>query len=860
VSEDNTKDGDGTNTKDGTGAPVPPPPTKLREVVVQLPPKREVSAEHLEQLHASGLTDETIALAALYTELHSVRIAELLKVAKYTRASGGILVFPFFRPGEAAPHAYRLRPTYPRIIRKGKGKERVVKYEQPEGSASMVFFAPRARASGNYRSAEPKLWTEGEKKALALDQEGCVCVGLTGVWNWVDAAKRPEHALHPEIVEHVLITGCDHVIVFDNDASANDRVMKAAQTLAGVLLAAGARSVKFVTPPPGKHKGIDDYYAAHGGDAVRALIASAADIEPIDPRQPLQRVRSIKAMREAPVPEALVMPLGYELQKDGSLWREAVDEKHGAARIAPSPIFITRHLVDHYTGDARFDLAFETNQRWHSACVSRKAVVDARTMVAELGPIGAPVTSNSASKIVDWLEDFERVNASIIERIDCVAQTGWHRIAGVRTFVSHEPITADQSKPLVALDTRGDRKKMFGSLAPRGTFEAHLAALKRAWSADPVCAAMIAAALAATLLEPLGATNFAVHLVGESSRGKTSMLKIAASIFGDPNSPQWLASWNVTASGAELRASILNDLPQCYDEIGGGDPQAAERQVYALINGGGRTRAQRDLSLRETVSWRTVVLSTGERELADESNATGAQVRVIQVPVNGFGMLNAADVDALRAECAAHCGQFGQAWIETLLAIEDWAPYRDALAKLTKTLRLQTKDALQGRVASYFGVLALAEVMAAELGLGSADGSTMIRLFGNTSQREAIAGLGERARDAVEQWVLSDPEAFPELEANPLTGEDPKKSHGATRARHGFRRPDGAVLIIPAELKAFCLRNGLAQRAVIREWIKLGWVEHDAARLDKQVKVGGKNLRFTYLKPQSEMSADAGSI
>jgi hypothetical protein len=363
---------------------------------------------------------------------------------------------------------------------------------------------------------------------------------------------------------------------------------------------------------------------------------------------------------------------------------------------------------------------------------------------------------------------------------------------------------------------------------------------------------MIAGALAATLLEPLGAANFAIHLTGESSRGKTSMLKVAASVFGDPNNAHWVASWNVTQTGAEMRAAALCDLPQCYDEIGGGgsggDAQTAERMVYALINGGGRTRATRDLTMRETPSWRTIVLSTGERELADESTATGAQIRVVHLPMSGFGTLGAAEVDEIRGDCIAHAGRFGREWIGALLAIDDWEPYRASFQEFIQTMRRKADpaDPLQARAAAYFALLAFAESLAANLGLGTHDGATMEDLFVSAGRREQVQGQSARAHDELRQWVLSDPDTFPDLGLNSSGDQDAPAASRSGKPRCGFRK-DGAVLVIPAQFRLFCKRNGFSSRAVIREWIALGWALHTAGRLDKTVRLGSSTARFVYV-------------
>lgn len=807
-------------------------------VVVALPDKRTLHESHRDHLRTSGLTDETIELAQLYTELRHKVIAELLCRRSFPRHHGAGLVFPLFTPGATEPYAYRVRPDSPRKNPRGKA----IKYEQAQGEGLvLVYFPPRACRSGAYRDAATRLvWAEGEKKGLVLDQIGATAIALTGVWNWLDKAHKDdtgEWRLHPLIREHVTLAGREHVVCFDYDAHDNDQVMHAAQRLAGALLAAGAASVRFITPPTREHKGIDDYYAVFGAQPTLALLDAAEVIEPLDVSSPYVLAKSVRALRDAPISERMRLPSGYEIQKDGTLWKQSDDPKHSDAKIASSPILIARNLEDHYSHEQRTEITYQRDGAWIPLVVNRRALIDARTMVAELGPFGAPVTSNSAPRVVDFLEELERVNAGHIERVVCVGKTGWHTIEGDRVFVLDRPLFADGTEHTLALDTRGDRRRLFAALKPRGSLRAHIDALRRAWAADATCAAMIAGGLAATLLEPLGAPNFAVHLPGDSSRGKTSMLKIAASVFGDPTNDQWLGSWNTTGVASELRAGVLNDLPQCYDEVGSGDAGNLERSVYMLVNGAGRTRGTRDLTLRETIAWRTVVLSTGERELADHTTMTGAQVRVIQLPVRTFGKLTAREVDELREACAAESGSFGRAWIDNLLAIDDWTPFRTSLRAATKRLRAAASNPLQARVAGYFACLMTAEQIACKLGLGDELGGTMEKLFLDAERREMVQPLADRAFDLVRNWAMEEPEAFPELVTETSGEESPKRS-GSSRTRYGFRRGTSVLMFIPKSLRDFLDGRKLSSATVLGEWRRRGWIECDAGHFDKVVRLG----------------------
>lgn len=825
----------------------PKPAAARRRPVLALPVKREVRPWDLENLRASGLTDETIELAQLWTEINALQLAQLMHMRSWPRTRGSALVIPFIAPGATEPHAYRIRPTRPRVNKRGKP----VKYEQPADSPSLVYFPPRVRMGGMLRDMSTRLlWTEGEKKALALDQLGHACIGLTGVNNWHDAKlldDTGEWKLHPALVEHVQIAGRHHVILFDADAREKDQVMRAAQQLCGVLLAAGALSVGFAIPPSMDTKGIDDFYAAHGADAVAGLIAGAERLEPLDPAAPLQLLCKLRALRDAPIANTLRLPQHYEVQRDGTIWHQPPGDKK-PVQVASKPVLLARVLEDVVTHEGRAEVCYLADDQWHTVCVSRRAVVDVRAAVAELGSVGVPVNSNTAGRVVDWFDALLAANDTRIPRVGCVSGTGWHVLEGQRVFVADRVLSPATPPPSVALDTRGGRGRMFAALKPRGQLADHVAALKQAYDADPVCAAMILTALAAPLLERLGAPNFATHLAGDSTRGKTTMLKVAASVFGDPES-EWVASWNTTPVAAELRAAAWNHLPQCYDELGaGGDAQAAERLLYQLINGMGRTRGRADLSTREVPTWSCTFLSTGERALASSDASTGAQVRCIQLPVRGFGQLGADAIDGIRRACAANAGSLGYEWLDTLIRVEDWGTWRGLWAESTEAMRAKVKgDALAGRVASYFGVLAVVEMMVSACGLGDPGANTVLELFAAQDKRETVQPLADRALALAQDWVLAEPDAFPELGRDagdnatvPRTG----------RPRAGFRcARDGVTYFIPSAFSAWCAEHRLYEREVLRQWRERGWLRVEGSgekRLTKQVRIGSHERLYLY--------------
>lgn len=835
-----------------TEGPVPPPPAsngRPKPKVVALPQKRELSQQHRDELHASGLTDETIAAAEIYTEPNPNALKLILE-RTYPRACGPAMVIPFYLPGAKEPHAYRIKPTHPRS-EKRNGKARFVKYDQAQRPGVLVYFTPTMRAGAAYAGTHaPLYWTEGEKKSLALEQLGLVCVGLTGVWNWSDPAERTATGgdkLHPAIRAHCTIPAREHVICFDADARENKQVMHAAARLGGVLLSLGAPRVLFVCPPhvEGGPKGIDDYLAEHGPQATLALLATAEPMEGVDPKRPRPRIRSIKHFADLPVHKESSLPEGFDLRNDGSLWKESQSERTPDTLVTPTPLFIQHQFIDQESNEGRVQLCWRDGDLWVHREVSQLAISDARAMVEELSPVCVPVVSTNARQTVEWLFMYERLNAEYIAKTISFSRVGWQQQFDGPAFVLHEPALPQGAKAECVVDVRGQRGEIFAALKPRGDFEAHLAALKRAWAASPVCATVICGALAAPLLYPLGAPNFGIHLVGESSRGKTTQLKIAASVYGDPNSPHWVAAWNTTNVGAELRASMLCDVPLCYDEVGGADPQKLESLVYSIINGTGRTRGQRDVTLRTTRQWKTIMLSTGEKSLVDETAATGAQVRVIELHVDGFGSLDAQAVDALKDACAANSGSFGRSWIESLVDVPNWAEWRGALAMRTEALRQLDSNPLQQRVAQYYALLSIAEELAGAFGLGEG-GAAMERVFATPECRTAVVSLAERSRELVDNWVMSQPDSFPQMVMG-ASGEwelPYSSKHGLKVC--GFKRGE-EVLFIPAELKSLLRTHRLSPGEVIRQWALKGWTRLDKGRTDTRVSVGGRQARFIVL-------------
>ena len=159
--------------------------------------------QHLDDLRASGLTDETIRACRFRSDTDPHVIKALLGHHLSTKTAaklGACLVLPYYGPG-GEPLTYlgrdgeartfvRVKPDKPREDM--RNDRRKVKYESPAGAPSRAYIPPTTRAALSDPSS-PLLITEGEKKAACADQHGFACVGLGGVWSWQVARPKDEH-------------------------------------------------------------------------------------------------------------------------------------------------------------------------------------------------------------------------------------------------------------------------------------------------------------------------------------------------------------------------------------------------------------------------------------------------------------------------------------------------------------------------------------------------------------------------------------------------------------------------------------------------------------------------------------------
>jgi hypothetical protein len=213
---------------------------------------------HLADLQKSGLTDETIREAGIYSVPPRDINKKLGQGFPHPEKINSLLAFPY--PGSDFGR-YKLFPPL--------GDR---KYHQREGTGNRLYIPQRV--TGTLRDISIPLYiTEGEKKALRATQEGLSCIGMGGLWNWSDGTEGKSLIPDFDLVEW---RGRTVYIVPDNDWEQPDRhgekknLRQAVYELGYRLIDRGAK-VSVIELPQGQEKGLDDFLCHHSVEEFNSL-------------------------------------------------------------------------------------------------------------------------------------------------------------------------------------------------------------------------------------------------------------------------------------------------------------------------------------------------------------------------------------------------------------------------------------------------------------------------------------------------------------------------------------------------------------------------------------------------------------
>jgi len=505
----------------------------------------------------------------------------------------------------------------------------------------------------------------------------------------------------------------------------------------------------------------------------------------------------------------LSTPPGYVVDASG-VWLE---DDH----LTHAPILVSGLLVE-AEGEARaVEVAWTEGGEWRRRVVPREQVSDARSLLA-LSGLGAPVDSDCAGRVVRYLSAFQAHNYHSLPRRLVSRRLGWHGdgyLAGIGRWVgAGEPVVLVEGEAWAS------------GWGPRGTLAGWLRAVGPVVEVHPSAAIAIYAALAAPILGRLDdVSNAIIDWSGETSHGKTTVLRLAASCWGSPDERHGvLQAWDATASGIERLAERLQHAPLILDDSKRArNPQQVRDLIYSVANGIGRTRATPD-GLRPTARWRTILLSSGEQPATYHATDAGARARCLSLRGLPFAAGSRGLVERLVADLYEHHGHAGAAAVGVLAGWRDLAA-RYRAAEDAWAARLGDGGACS-RQARTLALLSLGADLAAAIGLPGCDAWTdYAAAAASASARdadapsEALRVVWDVACSRQIDWYgrhHTDRYDVPDVPAHGWLGVWP---------------PDWTEIgWLPSRLHEALREAGYEPEAIIESWDHRGWIRREKGR------------------------------
>lgn len=500
--------------------------------------------------------------------------------------------------------------------------------------------------------------------------------------------------------------------------------------------------------------------------------------------------------------QPLVLRCGKWHAGDGGIYRLKqqgdIVIKEVACAFPIIPIAILENRED---GTEKVSLSYALNwqqgKKWRTRSFPRAIISNKAKIVDALATCGVDVTSETAKLLVDYLRIVITSNQDRLPRISSISHLGWYE----SKFI---PYDAE-----ISIDTEDEAPKLIQSIHSKGKLEEWAEFIKPLWKSSIYLRLTIAASLASVLIEKCNALPFVLHLWGGSGAGKTVALKVAASIWGEPDN--FAQTINMTPNALMQTAGLLHSLPLLGDElqtIKSNIPgQNYDKLIMQLTEGTERGRLNSNAQMKQQKAWKNAFIFTGEEPITMANSGGGVKNRVIELECTKKIIANGnATVNFI----CSHYGNAGRVFIDHLADKDIAADYQNiynALLELTDSSEKQT-----GALA----LIGVADAYACECIFRERGGVLQLQKLAEFAKSTDEIDPAERAYNYIMDVVAANADNF----TKPNSGRDIKAGYGET---WGKIRPD-MVIFIKSRLEAELVKQGFSFEAVKNKWADKGYL------------------------------------
>lgn len=383
-------------------------------------------------------------------------------------------------------------------------------------------------------------------------------------------------------------------------------------------------------------------------------------------------------------------------------------------------------------------------------------------------------------------------------------------------------------------------------IKPKGTLEDYLADVKiNVVPYASLSLALVIGASSAVVAKlnklDIDINTLLVHLVAESSKGKSTATMLSISAWGNPKlgAGGLYNTWNATENALITSLAGNHGVAYALDELSMTKVDNVTSLIYNIVGGRDKARLTKDIEIRDSGTWITTIISNGEASiLGKANNNTGLDIRVMELEGITWTQ-DAKHSEEVKKLTNRNYGVLGQSFAEKLMKFSN-----DKLVELFENERqsfinkLMNKGISDNKIQRSSSKYAVLIVTAKLINSGYKDYEINLDIDGITeilinAEIESIKkrGLEKKAED----WLLQ------EVEAN---------ASKFRRSNEDKQNTDywGKIKELPTgELEISILRNKFDEimkkgkfedpKIVIKELQRDGKLDYEKGRLTRKKKI-----------------------
>ncbi|MCC6581906.1 MAG: DUF927 domain-containing protein, partial [Phycisphaeraceae bacterium] len=249
------------------------------------------------------------------------------------------------------------------------------------------------------------------------------------------------------------------------------------------------------------------------------------------------------------------IPEGYTIDDDGIKYMHATEEGIKEILVTPTKLTITKRYRLVESGEEFLEISWPSSKR-----TLLKSILFDTHKIIKLASYGPSITSINARLVVQYLQAYDDCNKAILPTVYVVDKLGDHGKFGWK--LGNETIGGDGSLVEYWPDKLNPGTANL-SVGVSGSWDMQRQILT-GLDQHPKALLCFYASCASPLLSHFRVPGFVVDINGKTSQGKTTAMRIAASVWGCPSG--LMQKWNTTETYRERWAAFHNHIPIFLDD------------------------------------------------------------------------------------------------------------------------------------------------------------------------------------------------------------------------------------------------------------------------------------------------------